>query len=370
MPLETRLLNDSEYKAVNDFYNSTSHIGRPAPSIPRSYSDFCWEFIACPNGKALYAGAWEIEEGKDPVLVGVQSVIILKMISADGAQSLCAKGEGTLIDIKAIIKFKKTDILRELFDILIVECQKKGVQFLWGFNNIPASYHRLGFENPFKSYHGTLVLKPFKAYQNIVSLRSKKSALDNFKIAVFSGLSSLLSIQRTFLLSKINSYSVRSEIDENQTLFQKAASAGELIFLLQDEEYLKWKISQNPYPITYRSYQFTDANNSLMAQIICGIQKDVAFIEQTLFDKQLDKKTIRSFLKSILRSLKKENICLVRYTGFRQNDMNAREMDLLKSLGFIFTGKGEWFTFKNLSDHSDLRPENIYLSRLYKQGVN
>ena len=46
------------------------------------------------------------------------------------------------------------------------------------------------------------------------------------------------------------------------------------------------------------------------------------------------------------------------------------EMGLLKNLGFVFTGKGEWFTFKNLSGNSNINPKNIYLSRMYKQGVN
>jgi len=50
--------------------------------------------------------------------------------------------------------------------------------------------------------------------------------------------------------------------------------------------------------------------------------------------------------------------------------LNNREIKLLKNIGFVFTGKGEWFTFKKLTDNSIINPENIYLSRLYKQGIN
>ena len=64
------------------------------------------------------------------------------------------------------------------------------------------------------------------------------------------------------------------------------------------------------------------------------------------------------------------NVGLVRYTGFNNNSLNTAEMDLMKSVGFVFTGKGEWFTFKNISSDTDIDPEKIYLSRMYKQGIN
>jgi hypothetical protein len=370
MPLDIRLLKDSEYKVANDFYNYTSHINRPAPPTPRSYSEFCWEFINCPNGKAIFSGAWETEEGKQPVLVGIQSVIILKMILGNGKQILAAKGEATLIDIKALIKYKKTDILKELLTILMEECRKKGIEFLWGFNNIPASYKRLGFETPFKSYHGVLVLQPFNAYKNIISLRSQNTRMGHIKIAFQLGLSYFFSLKKIIVPTKKKNYHINFELNENETLFKNASLPDQLMFLLQDKDYLKWRISENPYSINYKSYQLLDDDNTLMAQVICSIQNDVCFIEQTLFDKKLTKENIHFLLKNILCSLKNENICLVRYTGFKQNQLNLREMNLMKRIGFIFTGKGEWFTFKNLSDSSLIRSENIYLSRMYKQGIN
>jgi hypothetical protein len=370
MPLDFRLLKDSEYQAANDFYNNTSHINRPAPIVARSYQAFCWEFLNCPNGGAIYSSAWEIEDGKQPVLVGVQCLLILKMITGDGKQIETAKGESTLIDIKALIKYKRIDILKELVTILIEECRNKRIEFLWGFNNIPATYKRLGFEIPFKSYHGIQVLRPFKAYKHISSLKSKNTLVKHFKIALFSGLSYLLSLKRIIIPSQRNNYSINLELDENKALFQNTTFPNKLMFLSQDKDFLKWRILENPYPIKYRSYQLIDGDNVLMAQVICSIQKDVSFIEQTLFDKKLNKKAIHFLFTNIFRSLKNENICLVRCTGFKQNDLNLKEMELMKHMGFIFTGKGDWFTFKNLSANSLIKPENIYLSRMYKQGVN
>ncbi|MCX6249768.1 MAG: hypothetical protein NTX61_03355 [Bacteroidetes bacterium] len=370
MPLEIRLLKDSEYKAANDFYNNSRNISHPAKKTVRKYSEFCWEFINRPNGKAIYAGAWDVEDKKEPVIVGIQCVIIHKMISADGNCFYAAKGEDTLIEINALIKFKKTDILRELLTLLIDECRGKGIEYLWGFNNIPATYKRLGFENPYKSFYGVLVLNPVHAYKNIAALKSTNIAFGKLKIAILSGLSYLFSLKKIFILSQKKNYHINFEINENAGLFQRAAFHDQLVFLLQDTEYLTWRISENPYPVKYKSYQLLDHDNMLHAQVLCSINNKVAFIEQTLFDKNLDRKSVNFLLKEVIQSLKNENIGVVRYTGFKHNILNKREMRLLKKMGFIFTGKGEWFTFKKLSAASEINPDNIYLSRIYKQGRN
>ncbi|HTA61389.1 MAG TPA: hypothetical protein VK835_02995 [Bacteroidia bacterium] len=369
MPLEIRLLKELEYRAVNDFYNTTTNIDRAAPKTARTYNEFCWEFIHCTKGKAIYAGAWEIEKEKEPVLVGVICVIILKMLDEGGSQILTAKGEAALIDFKAFLKHKKTDILKELFAVLIAECRSQGVEFLWGFNNIPATYKRLGFENPFKSFYGIIVLKPFKAYKNIALLKETNTVWGKLKIIALTGLARLFSLKKMFIVSRKNKYTINFELDENKTLFANASRTDKLVFLVQDKDFFNRRILENPHPINYKSYQLFD-NTTLVAQVICSVKDDVAFIEQTLFDKKLSKKNIYYLLKYVLQSLQNENVCLVRYMGFKNNPLNLKEMNCLKSLGLILTGKGEWFTFKNLSDESLIKPENIYFSRMYKQGVN
>ena len=70
----------------------------------------------------------------------------------------------------------------------------------------------------------------------------------------------------------------------------------------------------------------------------------------------------------MVKSLENELIFLVRYTGTRNNTLNIREMGLLRNMGFVLTGTGEWFTFKPLSENSVITPDKIYLSHLYKQG--
>ena len=370
MPLEIKLIRDSEYTVVNDFFNNSRGINRPGGRKARKQSKFSWEFLEGPDRTVIYAGAWEVDEGKEPVLVGTQCAIIHKMISSDGTWFLAAKGEDTLVGINAIARYRNTDILKELFSVLTEACKKSGVEFLWGFNTIPATYKRIGFGKSFKTNYSVLVLNPVKAYKNILSNKPEISVSAKYKMAILAGMSYLYSFRRKLLPCRQMTYHINRETGDNTGLFQRAAVPGPLCFMLQDNAYFTWRIRNNPYPIQYRSYQLLDRDNLLQGQVICSVAGNVASIEQTLFDKELAGSVVNFFLGKVISALKNEEICMIRYTWFQPNSLNAREMQLFKSMGFVFTGKGEWFTFKKLRDNTLFNPENIYLSRLYKQGID
>jgi hypothetical protein len=369
MPLEIRLVKESEYKAVNDFFNSARSIDHHGQKVERPFENFLWEFINGPSGKAIYAIAIDVESGKEPKIVGIQCAIPLKMIASNGENILTSKGEDTFIDIRAQIKYRKVDILKELYSLIFEECLKNGIESIWGFNSIMATIKRMGFDFPFKSFYGVLVLKPINAYKHIIALNAKNSNFDKIKISMLSGFSFLYSIKRNLFLSKIKNYNLNFEMSDNVDLFKRASSPdSQLFFLIQDNEYLKWRITQNPYKIEYKSFQIINHQNIIQAQVICSFNNNVAFIEQMLFDKNLNRKIIYSLLKKIIQSIYKENICLIRFSGFKTNNLNKEQIKILKDIGFIFTKKGEQFAFKKLSDNSVISPHNIFLSRLYKQG--
>jgi len=233
-----------------------------------------------------------------------------------------------------------------------------------------ATNKRMGFEHVVKSFYGVLVLKPVGAYKNIVIHKPEIGVIEKCRIASLSFMSFLFSLKKNFFISKQKNFDSNVEINDNVDLFQRATVPDNLIFLLQDKDYLSWRISANPYPVKYRSYQLSDNENTMQAQIICSIKNREAFIEQTLFDKKLNRKTIYFLLKKAMESLKKENICLVRYIGFKNNFLNKMEMDRMKNIGFVFAKKGEQVCFVNLVNDPVINPENVYLSRLYKQGID
>jgi|WetSurMetagenome_2_1015567.scaffolds.fasta_scaffold09300_6 hypothetical protein len=368
MPLDIRLIRDSEYNTVIDFNNNTRNLNGTAKKVMRGTHEFYWEFLNGPDRKAVYACAWDIEDGNEPALVGTQCMIIHSMISTDGRMVLAAKGEDTLIEINALRKFRKADILRGLNTLLTDTCRKAGVEYLWGFNKLPATFRRLGYQIPFKSVNTVLVLDPVKTFQYLLKLRSVDTVRDKLMIAILTGLSYGCSQRRIFVRARNKGYLINSEINENTRLFKSAAYPDRLFFLIQDQEYLRWRIQDNPYPVKYKFYQLLDQDNEVKAQIICSLSNNTAYVEQTLFAKDLKRKTINFLLKCMVKSLKKELIFLVRYTGTMNNPLNKREMDLLLNMGFVRTGTGEWFTFKPLSDDAVITPDIIYLSHMYKQG--
>ena len=369
MTLEIRLIKDSEYEAVNDFFNNARSVDHHYQKTKRLYEHFTWEFLNGPAGKAIYAIA--IENESESKIVGIQCAIPVKMISLDGKSVLSAKGEDTIVDIRAQIKNRKIDIVKELYLLIFKECQKNGIDYIWGFNSVLATFKRLNFDFPFKSSYGVLVLRPIKAYENIVKLNSKNTNLDKVKIAALTVISYFISFRKYLIFSKNKNYKINFELNDNIDLFKRASIKDkQLFFLFQDDEYLKWRITENPYPISYKSFQVLNEGNILKMQVICSINNDVAFIEQILFDKNLNKSVVYYLLKKIIKIIYNEKICLIRYSGFSNNIINKNEKNIIKNIGFVFTKKGEQFVCKNLSDNSILNPYNIFLSRLYKQGRN
>ena len=368
MALEIRLIKDSEYEAVNDFFNNARNIDHHCQKTKRLFENFKWEFINGPSGKAFYVVAVDNEEGKESKIIGIQCAIPLKMISSNGEYILTAKGEDTLIDIRAQIKYRKNDILKELYTVLFEECRKNGIDYIWGFTDALASFKRVGFDLPFKSFYGVLVLKPVAAFNHLVKLNPKNTNIDKAKIAALSVISYFLSFKGIFKFSQKNSYKINFDLNDNVDLFKRASTQDNLMFFLsQNNEYLKWRITDNPNNIKYKSFQIVNNENILQVQVIYSINKNVAFIEQILFDRNLNRKILYSF---IIKLIYKENICLIRFIGFEINEINKKEMSILKSFGFVFTKKGEQFAFRSLSDKSNVNPYNILLSRLYKQGIN
>jgi hypothetical protein len=370
MPLQIRILQDHEYPTANDFINRTEHLNGPSKKRTRRYHEFRWEYLDAPDRKVLFAAAWDMEDGKVPVLVGLQGMIIHSLFSPDGNSIRTAKGEDTLIDMPALRKFMKIDILRELADLLVAECRRLGVECLWGLNALPATWRRLGYETPFRSFNSILVLDPVKACRSILALRSEHSLFGKFRMGVLSMISYLYQLRRMLISPLPQRYHLNAEIRENTGLFKKASGNGKLFFLKQDAEYVQWRVRRNPYPVTYRSFQLLDQDDNLLAQVICSHMdhSDSAFIEQALFDRELDRKVILSFLGAVINRLQKENVILVRYMGFQNNDLKKMELKLFKQVGFVLTGNGEWFTFKMLSENSAITPGCFYLSRLYQQG--
>jgi hypothetical protein len=372
MALEIRLLKDDEYPLVVDFFNTAKNIDHRNQKDLRSVDRFEWEFINCPFGKAIYVVAIENEEGADPKIKGTQCAIPYILKTSANETIYTAKGEDSLIDIALFRKYKKRDILREMYDLLFSECIKQNIKLIWGFTNMPATFQRIGFATPFTTKNAIYVLKPTLGYSYLVSLNQHNTYKEKFKIFVLTVLSKLYGL-RGLLIPKPTKKVICSErITENAGLFMNSVPEKEkYCFINQNDTYFKWRTVDNPSKIKYYTKQFSDRNNNLIGEIVYSNNKGIAYIEQMLFDYKLPEKTKLQFIKKIVAELIHDNAIIIRFAGFENNLVSKTEIKLLKKVGFIFAKKGASFVIKSLAQEAVELPEanNFLLSRLYFQGL-
>ena len=371
MSLEIRLLRDDEHQKAVDFYNSAKSVDHKIQRDKRNYDGFEWEFMNGPFGKAIYVVAVEILPDGLQKIVGTQCAIPIMMCDSKGNKILSAKPEDTYLDITAQLKYRKRDILGEMFELLVTECKKIEIHFFWGFTMVTSTFKRVGFSTPFTSFHGLLVSSPISAYKYLSKRNPNNRPIDLVKIFGLSIVSYFLGLKRKFILSSSDLKVIDKEI--NNELFYKDTKnqySGTFYSIFQTDEYLSWRIFQNPSGIQYKLLQFKDRTENYVGEIIYSYKEQVAFIDQMAFCATASPKTKGQAISLALCDiLKNKEISIIRFAGYKHNSINMSEISLLEKFGFLFINKGTYFVFRNISD-MDIKPEQIILSRLYTQGIN
>ena len=354
-----KVLNDLNDETINGFYNSFHKSNRTS-------EEFKWEFCNSPKGKSIYVHAIT-PQGK---VVGAISVIPLEMINGLGETLLTGKPEDTMVDIFARLKYRKTDILKEMYDLLEQECKKIGIEVLWGFTYEIKPFLRLGFETSFHSLQGTFVIKPFSAYNYLCSLNKNNRLKEKIKIALLVAVSAVLKYRSFFILGQIPGKVIFDDYADHEDLLLKHLNRDQTCFCLnQNNEYLNWRIKINPNKLSYQVVTLTNNKGEKEAEIIYSTHQNTGFIEQIIFLKTLNPKHVLRMLKYVEKNLKKENISLIRFMGFNSSLLNKKEIVLLKKFGFVFINRGIPVVFKKIGNIPiDITPNNIFLSRLYTQG--
>jgi hypothetical protein len=356
MAITYNVLDDLKNVRINDFYNSFHNSSR-------TQKEFDWEFCDGPAGRSIYIHALT-EEGK---IAGALSVIPLEMTNGSGQTFLSGKPEDSMIDIFARLKYRKTDIFKEMYDILEKESKERGIEVLWGFTYETKTFKRLGFDAPFHSLQGIFVLKPFSSYRYLSQLNIRNRTKEKIQIAALVGLS-FISIFRFH--GSIKKDIVYDDFQDHQQLLEKHLNENPDYFCLdQSPAFMDWRIRQNPNKPAFKIISLLNSQKKLEADIIYSVNGKAAFIEQIIYDRNSDSKRILKFLKTAIIAIKKENVSLIRFMGFDSNPLNKQELRLLKKAGFYFVNRGIPFVFKKIGtklNHID--PSGIFLSRLFTQG--
>ena len=166
MRINIRLMDESEIPFVNEVYNSAYGNIRPDDF-------FIWEFINCPWGKAIYVIAEDLDRVGNKI-IGTQSAIPIVM--TDGMrQVLTAKSEDTFVHPE----YRGHKLFDRMYELLIEECKKAGINYIWGFTYARKPFQKLGFTIPFNTVQGLIVQAPFKAYKILSSFNIENNLNQN-----------------------------------------------------------------------------------------------------------------------------------------------------------------------------------------------
>ncbi len=351
--ITVRLANEEDVPAINTFYNTIY-------SANRTREEFEWEFYSAPAGKSIYVVA---EVGGE--LVGTQCVIPYFIINGKNETLLSGKSEDTLVSPL----HRGKQIFEKMYVLLLEECKKVGIEFIWGFTYATKPFKKLNFEIPFKSSMGIFVLHPFKASPYFKSLAKDRTWIENFKIDVLMCLSRLKAMIKTANL-KSNTRLTEAAFAYNSKHFNYLKSS-ESFGLKLDEAFLNYRIHTNPYNQNYHSIQSFNENNDIRISLVYSITaKNVAYIIHLYTADQASENEIKQFLKTWIKSDRIKNCSALRFWGFNHCAQNKKELELLKQFGFIFINKGISFVWLKLSESLKLHAQNMVISRMASQGTD
>jgi len=355
MSIVVRKLSPEELPLANVFFNRIYN-------SKRSFSDFEWEFVHGPAGPAIYIGAIDTAIKEETKIVGIQCAIPLKMLAPNGSEILTAKSEDTLVDPE----YRGLGIFDKMYMLLFEECKELGVKYIWGFTPAYKPFVGVGFKLHFKSSQLLFVQNPLKAFRYLTQLNPKNRFIDKFKIMGLCMLSKALTIKAKFYNHK-KKFTINSNADFELNI--DPSSNNELLNLHENSKFVHWRIIDNPYN-SYRSIVFSNSANETVANVIVNNRTTVGYIERMLFSKNLsdsEKRGILAHCFSVLEELKLPP--LVRFLGFEGNEVNKSEITLLREIGFFKVNRGTWFIWKSLDENYNHQPEDVFLNRLFSQGV-
>lgn len=353
MAITIRLLQDQEVELANAFFNQVYQTNRPI-------ENFRWEFINGPFGKAIYIVAVDDSITTPTKIVGIQCAIPIELISSKSKIVLTAKSEDTLVDPS----YRGQKIFERMYELLFSECMKEGIQYLWGFTPAQKAFERIGFEIPFKAEQALLVFNPFKAYTYLKSLNAQNKSIDKLKIFGLSILSWIKGFKR-YLIQIKSKELLETSIQKKNDLFQSCYGSQEYFTLNETDQYLNWRINQNPFKNSYSNFQL-HKNGKVVIDAILNTRKDVGYIEQ-VFSYQTE---LAPMLAAVAEKGNKKDLPLIRTLCFSTNEELQLQGDQLSKAGFTYLKRGSYFVWKSLDPTIPISPNRVLLNRLFTQGNN
>lgn len=351
MAIFVRLLADHEIHLANSFFNNIY-------GVSRSLSHFRWEFMEGPFGKAIYVVAIDEDNStnSEPKIVGIQCAIPIELLDGKGNTLRTAKSEDTLVDPS----YRGQKIFERMYALLFTECQKNGIKYIWGFTPAQKAFERIGFEIPFKAEQALMVYHPRHAFQHLKSLNAKNTFKDKGKIWVLTVLSFLKG-----LASRKPAMDIKEGTLENKNdLFKRYYGSTEYYALNETNEYMRWRLLDNPFANKYLCYQAW-VQGEVVADVIINLRKEVSYIERIYLKDGVD---LKALLVAISKKCRESKSPLLRALCFSTNDHLRLQGRALSAAGFFYLDRGSFFVWKGLDPAVDIDPRQLLINRLFTQG--
>ena len=351
-----RLATKEDYENINNFHNKIYKKNR-------TIEQFYWEFHNCPFGKSIYVVACVNNQ-----IVGTNCVIPIVLTNAKRELILTGKSEDTLVDPE----FRGHNIFNNIYDCLFEECIKNGIKIIWGFTSAKKPFLKVGFQVPFEHIQSLSVNKTIESYKYLTSLNKNNTIIQKLKILGLCILSKLKGLKNNFK-ANISDLIIKekTEIYENiNTLIESCSKEyPNLFYILQSNDFQKWRVYENPNYYKVHTYSVYDTKNSLVALVVLNTHPNgVAYIIQSTFSSNISKNQKHNVIKNITLSMFKKDTTIIRNWHFDTNIINKEEIEIFNKSNYIILKKGIGFVWKDL-DSTGLDPKNFLLSRISTEGI-
>lgn len=343
-------------------YENNKQLAKHNPFLSSTTEEFTWQFFSESYNSSVYFIA---VDGETDELIGSLAGLLIPMQMPNGEMGLTIKPEDTLISIKGITKYRDRDILKELFNSIEQKLGSDNILFHWGFTDATTAFERLGFTKQFSSQQGVMIFNPIASYKHLYKLNSSNNLKQKILILGLSFFSYFKSVFSRRKIKGIKSEEISvGEINEKILL---SFLPPKMYSLYLNKKFLNWRIVENPSELKYYVLQFKNSNEKITSYLIYSEkQKGIYFIEQFLFDSSLSTMQKQDISMLAVHHFKQKEAKIIRLMGFNHNKTNREESTIFKNIGFVYTTKGIPFILKS---NIEIKPDEIYLSRLNTQGT-
>jgi GNAT superfamily N-acetyltransferase len=355
--------NRSELDQIMSLHNDNWQDNRVA-------DQWLWEFTS--NYPERFVFTVVDDEGK---IVGTQGMVPIYLNIA-GKKSFTGKSEATLLNKD----YRGKDLFQKMYAHALKDCGKKKMKCIWGYTN--KSLAKGGFRNKlgFEAYDDILFETVMLFDVKVLISELKESTRPGWKKAAKRlRLYNLNMRTRSTLgtspkLKADTDYKIKSRVDgadDIAELYERIRIRyPELIHIAQDNEYLNWRLYNNPN-VDYTTL-FVYDKNKLIGYCYYSISKNRAYFSDFTFENE---NAGIYLILHIFKKLRTENVGQMSFVGNVKNPLTMETFDLLEKFGFMMRkqGAGEALVLKNLTVKNKshlLDVKNWYLNRLWTEGYS